>query len=94
TYPALDRDLAFFASSNVSLSEINKVVKKAAGNLLESVELFDEYRGKNVPEGQRSLALRLVYRTSDRTLSDNDVDPVHQKVRDALIDKFNVNLRS
>ena len=94
TYPALDRDLAFFAASNVSLSEINKVVKKAAGNLLESVELFDEYRGKNVPEGQRSLALRLVYRTSDRTLSDADVDPIHQKVRDALIDKFNVNLRS
>ena len=58
------------------------------------MELFDEYRGENVPAGQRSLAFRLVYRASDRTLTDEEVEPVHQKVREYLIEKFNVNLRS
>jgi phenylalanyl-tRNA synthetase beta chain len=62
--------------------------------LLESVELFDEYKGDAVPEGERSLAFRLRYRTQDRTLTDEEVNPVHQKVRDALTDKFHVNLRS
>jgi phenylalanyl-tRNA synthetase beta chain len=58
------------------------------------VQLFDEYRGESVPQGQRSLAFRLIYRASDRTLTDEEVEPVHQKVREALVEKFGVNLRS
>jgi phenylalanyl-tRNA synthetase beta chain len=58
------------------------------------VELFDEYRGEHVPEGQRSLAFRLVYRSRDRTLTETEVEPVHQQVRDTLVEKFGVNLRS
>ena len=67
---------------------------KAGKSLLESVELFDQFQGKSVPDGQRSLAFRLVYRASDRTLTDDDVDPVHNKVRNALVKSFNVELRS
>jgi phenylalanyl-tRNA synthetase beta chain len=94
TYPASDRDLAFFIPTNFSLAEIQRTVQKAGGDLLESVELFDEYRGENVPEGKRSLALRMTYRAGDRTLKDEDVDPVHQQVREALQEKFQVDLRS
>ncbi len=94
TYPASDRDIAFFAPVEVSVAEIEKAIAISAGSLLESVQLFDEYRGENVPPGERSLALRLIYRVSDRTLTDADVEPVHQKVRDALVEKFRVTLRS
>jgi phenylalanyl-tRNA synthetase beta chain len=94
TYPAADRDIAFFASTQISVAEFKRAIAHAAEKLLESVELFDEYRGKNVPEGQRSLAFRLVYRASDRTLTDAEVEPVHQKVREFLVEKFGVNLRS
>jgi len=94
TYPAADRDIAFFASTQISVAEFQRAIAHSAGKLLESVELFDEYRGKNVPEGQRSLAFRLVYRASDRTLTDAEVESVHQKVRESLIEKFGVNLRS
>ncbi|MBD0313958.1 MAG: phenylalanine--tRNA ligase subunit beta, partial [Microcoleus sp. T3-bin5] len=94
TYPASDRDIAFFAPVKISVSEIEKVITKAGKDLLESVELFDEYRGENVPEGQRSLAFRLIYRASDRTLTEAEVEPVHNKVREALVEKFGVNLRS
>ncbi len=94
TYPASDRDIAFFAPVKISVSEIEKVITKAGKDLLDSVELFDEYRGENVPEGQRSLAFRLIYRASDRTLTEAEVEPVHNKVREALVEKFGVNLRS
>ncbi len=94
TYPPSDRDIAFFAPVNLTVAEIEKAIAASGKNLLDSVELFDEYRGENVPEGQRSLAFRLIYRSNDRTLTDADVEPVHQKVRDTLVEKFGVSLRS
>ncbi|MDY7020766.1 MAG: phenylalanine--tRNA ligase subunit beta [Cyanobacteriota bacterium] len=94
TFPPSDRDIAFFVPVEVSVSDLEKCMIKAAGNLLESVKLFDEYRGENVPEGQRSLAFRLVYRASDRTLTEEEVEPKQQKVREALTKQFNVDLRS
>lgn len=94
TYPGSARDLAFFAPLDLSVTEISKVMTKTGGKLLQKVEVFDEYKGKNVPEGQRSLAFNLVYQASDRTLTDKDVDPIHQKVRDTLVKKFDVTLRS
>jgi len=94
TFPAADRDLAFFAPVAVSVVDLEKAMLKAGGKLIESVELFDEYRGQNVPEGQRSLAFRLVYRSGDRTLTDKDIDPAHQAVREALVKRFKVDLRS
>ncbi|MGF1516033.1 MAG: phenylalanine--tRNA ligase subunit beta [Elainellaceae cyanobacterium] len=94
TYPAADRDIAFYAPLNLPLSKIGETIQAAGAPLLSSVELFDEYRGEGVPEGQRSLALRLVYRTAERTLTDEDVDPVHQKVRDALVEDLGVTPRS
>ncbi len=94
TYPASDRDLAFFVPVTTSVSELERTMKKAGGKLLESIELFDEYKGKGVPDGMRSLAFRMVYRTIDRTLTDADIDPLQQAIRDALLDRFQVELRS
>ena len=93
-YPSVERDLAFFASLKVSVADLTQVMNKAGGNLLAGVELFDQYQGKNVPEGERSLAFSLVYRAGNRTLTDNDVEPVHDKIRNALVKKFEVTLRS
>ncbi|MEL6440418.1 MAG: phenylalanine--tRNA ligase subunit beta [Cyanobacteria bacterium J06621_8] len=94
SYPGSDRDLAFFAPLELSVADITKAMNKAGGKLLQQVSVFDEYKGKNVPEGKRSLAFNLVYQAGDRTLTDQDVDPVHQKVRDTLVKKFDVTLRS
>ena len=93
SFPASDRDIAFFVSVDVSLADIQKSIVKASGELLESVEVFDEYRGQGVPDGQRSIAIRSIYRALDRTLVDTDVEPLQQKVRDILVEKFNVTLR-
>ncbi|MGJ3244751.1 MAG: phenylalanine--tRNA ligase subunit beta [Elainellaceae cyanobacterium] len=94
TYPSSARDIALYSPIQVSVAELKRAIQKAGTPLLESVELFDEYRGQGVPEGKRSLAFRLIYRASDRTLTDVDVDPVHANVRDSLAEKFGVELRS
>jgi phenylalanyl-tRNA synthetase beta chain len=93
-YPASDRDIAFFASTQTSVAELERSIRKTGGKLLESVQLFDEYRGEKVAADQRSLAFRLVYRSVDRTLTDSDIEPVHQQVREVLVEKFRVELRS
>ena len=94
TYPASDRDIAFFAPIDLSLADLKKSMLKAGGELLEDVEVFDEYRGTTVPDGQRSLAIRSIYRAVDRTLTDADVEPLQQQIRDVLVEKFRVTLRS
>ncbi|WP_448527867.1 phenylalanine--tRNA ligase subunit beta [Parathermosynechococcus lividus] len=97
TYPASDRDLAFFAPADLTVGELRRTLWKAAGgrsSLLESVELFDEYAGVGVPPGQRSLAFRLTYRAPDRTLTEAEVNELHQKLRDSLVEKYAVTLRS
>lgn len=94
TYPAVARDLAFFAPVDLSLYQLEQTMKKAGGSLLEQIEVFDQYLGVNVPDGQRSLAFSLVYRASDRTLTDGEVEPVHNQIRQALTKEFAVTLRS
>ncbi|MBW4459475.1 MAG: phenylalanine--tRNA ligase subunit beta [Nodosilinea sp. WJT8-NPBG4] len=94
TFPASDRDLAFYAPLEITVADLTTTMTKAGGKLLESVALFDEYRGESVPQGQRSLAFRLVYRSPEQTLTDEAVDPVHKKVRATLEKQFGVTLRS
>ena len=93
-FPASDRDIAFFVPTQFSVADIERTIRTAGGTLLDSIDLFDEYRGQNVPEGQRSLAFRLVYRSGDRTLTEDDINPIQQKVRETLVEKFRVDLRS
>ena len=94
TYPSVARDLAFYAPTSLSVAELAQAMSKSGGNLLSNVALFDEYRGESVPEGQRSLAFSLAYQASDRTLTDSEVDPVHNQIREALSSQFPVTLRS
>ncbi len=93
-YPAVERDLAFFAPVELAVAELTDAMKQAGQSLLAGIELFDQYQGENVPAGQRSLAFSLRYRAGDRTLTEADVEPVHQKVRDSLTQQFPVTLRS
>lgn len=94
SFPASDRDLALYAPVSIAVADLTKTITKAGGKMLESVTLFDEYKGESVPKGQRSLAFRLIYRAADKTLTEDDIEPVHQKVRAALAKQFEVSLRS
>ncbi|MBI3414768.1 MAG: hypothetical protein HY043_05510 [Verrucomicrobia bacterium] len=66
------------------------VVKQAKPANLESVELFDVFRGQNVPAGQKSLAYAFTYRAADKTLTDTEVNAAHEK----LVAQFKQNLQA
>lgn len=73
-YPAAERDLAVVVDAGVTAGAVADVVRRTAGPLLESVELFDVYSGDKVADGKRSLAYRLRFRSPERTLKDKQVD--------------------
>jgi phenylalanyl-tRNA synthetase beta chain len=69
TFPVAKEDIALVVSDDVPAASVIEALRTGAGSLLESVRLFDEYRGDPVPAGHRSLAFALRFRASDRTLS-------------------------
>ena len=84
SYPALRQDLAVVLAEDVAAANVLDAVREAAGALLDEVGVFDVYSGPQVGEGRRSLALSLVFRAPDRTLTDEDVAPVRKRVVAAL----------
>lgn len=93
-FPASARDLAVVVADGVAAGEVERAVREAAGDLAEDVELFDRFVGGNVPVGQASLALHVVYRAQDRTLTDVEVDARHAEVVSAVARRFGATLRS
>ena len=78
------RDIAVLAPEGLPAAAIEQRIRAEAGELLEDVRLFDVYRGEPVPPGQVSLAFALTYRAAGRTLTDEEVDALHARVREAL----------
>ena len=71
-YPALHQDIALVVDEDIPAEDVRRVVEEGAGDLLESVELFDVFRGEQLGEGKKSLALKLLFRAGDRTLTDEE----------------------
>ena len=92
-FPASRRDLAMLVPEATTHDSVLSAVKQAKPANLESVELFDVFRGKNVPAGQKSLAYAFTYRAADKTLTDNDVNTAHTKAVDALKQKLQATVR-
>lgn len=82
--PPAQRDLSFFVADEVASDRVLATIRGAAGDHLEAVELFDVYVGKGVPEGKKSLAVALVFRAPDRTLTDREVDGAQAAIIGAL----------
>lgn len=79
-FPAIRRDIAMILPAATTHESILQVIKQAKPANLEAVELFDVFRGKNVPAGQKSMAYAFTYRHADRTLTDAEVNAVHDKL--------------
>jgi phenylalanyl-tRNA synthetase beta chain len=92
-FPAIRRDVAMLVPEITSHEAILQVVKQAKPENLESVELFDVFRGKNVPAGQKSMAYAFTYRNLQRTLTDNDANAAHDKVVRDLKQKLGAVVR-
>ena len=67
-------------SEELTAQEIEKVIKKAGGHLLKHISIFDVYRGANIPEGKKSIALSVSYQANDHTLAESEIMPFHNEV--------------
>jgi phenylalanyl-tRNA synthetase beta chain len=83
-YPAVERDFAIVVDQAVPSQQIISCINELGQNLIKGIEIFDEYRGNSIPHGKKSLAYRIFYRADDRTLTDSEVNTMHQQVLDHI----------
>ena len=92
-YPALTRDIAMLVDKTVPVAEIEDVIIKAGGAILEEIKLFDVYEGKQIEEGKKSVAYSAVFRAPDRSLTGEEVQAVFDKILKKLEGRLGAQLR-
>ncbi|NLM14497.1 MAG: phenylalanine--tRNA ligase subunit beta [Clostridiaceae bacterium] len=92
-FPAVIRDLAIVVDVEITAAALSTAIVEAGGEILETIRLFDVYQGPQVPSGKKSLAYNLVFRSFTRTLKEDDVQPIMQRIRNALQEEFQAVLR-
>jgi phenylalanyl-tRNA synthetase beta chain len=94
TYPALRQDVAVAVPEEVEAGALVDAARAAAGPELREARIFDVYRGEQVGEGRKSVALHLVFQSPERTLSDEDAAALRQRIVAALAERFGAELRA
>lgn len=92
-FPNVVRDIALVVSKNIEAGKILSLIKENGGSLIESLNVFDLYVGEQIPEGLKSLAISISYRHPGRTLTDDEVESIQQKIKSALVEKFRAKIR-
>ena len=93
-YPSVERDIALVLDRNVAAGEVIGFMNGLGQEFLTRITLFDVYEGPQVGDGRRSLAFRLLFRSPERTLTDEEVNIIHQQVTDKVLQAFSATLRA
>ena len=93
-YPSVVRDVSLLIDRRVSFDAMRRAALALGGEDCRGVALVDVYEGANLPEGKRSMTLRIEYRANERTLRDEEVDAMHARIVGALEEQFGAHLRS
>lgn len=93
-YPSVTRDIALIVDEEIMVKEIEKIIMENSKKLVEAIKLFDVYKGGQIDKGKKSVAYSIIYRSHDKTLTDEDVSKVHDKIVEKLKEKLNATLRS
>ena len=93
-YPNIIKDVAFVVDKKVTSDTLMKVIKKSGGRLLTDIDIFDVYTGSNVLENEKSIAFKLTFSDPTRTLSDEEVMTIFNKIIKDVEDNCNAKLRS
>ena len=92
-FPGMTRDLSLVVDKNIFVGQIEKIIKKCGGKLLESYRLFDVYEGEQVASGKKSVAYTMTFRAKDRTLEDAEVSQIIDKILKELA-KLGIEIRA
>jgi phenylalanyl-tRNA synthetase beta chain len=92
-FPGVRRDLAITVSRTIPAETIIKFIRKTSGKLLNNVQIFDVYQGQNIEQGQKSIALSMVFQDASRTLKDSEIQALIDEIIKGLAHEFNAKLR-
>lgn len=92
-FPAATRDLAIVVDESIRAEELVSTIRSQAGVLAETIEVFDVYTGDQIGQGRKSIAIAIVFRALDRSLSSEEIDELQQKIVSRLIQNFKAEIR-
>ena len=92
-YPSIQKDMAFILDKSIDVSEVIKTIKKASNKTLQDISVFDVYEGENIDSSKKSVAFSLVFNGVTRTLTDDEVMDVFNKIIDKVVSTHNAELR-
>ncbi|MCX6744484.1 MAG: phenylalanine--tRNA ligase subunit beta [Candidatus Parcubacteria bacterium] len=92
-FPSIDLDISMIIAKKILWEEVFQAVKEVDKDLIRKITFFDVYEGQGIPEGKKSIAFRIEYRSDDKTLTMDEVQIIHQKVLNILNSKFSAQIR-
>ncbi|MBR6253754.1 MAG: phenylalanine--tRNA ligase subunit beta [Clostridia bacterium] len=92
-FPGIEKDVAFVVANEIKSEDIEAIIKSAGGKMLKAIEVFDVYTGENLPEGKKSYAYNLKFENPERTLSDEEVTVVFEKIMDNVCKEIGAEIR-
>jgi len=93
-YPSINLDIALVVDENIKSGVLEEIIKEKGSHLVEDIILFDMYKGKPLPEGKKSLAYSITYRSNEKTLTFDEVNELHQEILKKLEEKTGAVFRS
>ncbi|MGB7603890.1 MAG: phenylalanine--tRNA ligase subunit beta [Lutisporaceae bacterium] len=92
-YPSVSRDIAIVVNEEITAGQIEEIIRNKGGKTIEDVRLFDLYRGSQIEKGYKSMAYAITYRSDEKTLTEEDVSKVHNKILNSLASQVGAILR-
>jgi len=89
-----ERDFAFVIDKNFKAGELENIIKKIDDNIIKKVTTFDVFEGQNIPEGKKSVAINVVIQSQDKTLTENDLNQINEKIINTIKEKTGAIIRS
>ncbi len=92
-YPIVERDLALLVNEEITADDIIEEIEKIEPKLIQNIYVFDVYKGKNIPEGKKSIAIKIIFQDKNKTLKDDKVNKLIDKIVKILKEKYDITLR-
>ena len=94
SYPKIVKDLSFIVNQTISFDQIQKTIFESSPTVLTNLKLLDEYRGTNIPKGQTSLCIQLIFQSNEKTLTTKEVETIVNDLEKLLVTKYGILLRN
>ena len=89
-----ERDFAFVIDKSLQAQQLTQIISNIDQNLIKAVKIFDVYEGENIPEGKKSIAINVTIQSSEKTLTDEDLDKISQLIISTVEQKIGAKIRS